>query len=106
MPSRRATYPAALKTGLKAPPGQQVYVLLVEYKGDCSDPSYSGRLSSWLRCATGGEGRVVTFPDCYAPILVPKRKLRSLKKQLGDEMLPLSPGLELDGNIPVGVREK
>ena len=38
--------------------------------------------------------RVITYPDDYVPILVPRRLVTSLKKQLGSQMLILSPHLE------------
>jgi hypothetical protein len=38
--------------------------------------------------------RVVTYPDFCVPVLVPKRLLPTLKKQLGPEMLILSPDLQ------------
>lgn len=79
---------AATETNPKLPQNVSVDFVLLKYKGNLDNVR-------WLDLDKYPGGCVITYPDSYVPIIVPKNRLEEVKKLLGDsEICVLRDGLK------------
>jgi hypothetical protein len=79
---------AATETNPKLPANVSVDFVLLKYHGNIDGVQ-------WLDMDKYPGGCVITYPDSYVPIIVPKTRLEEVKKLLGDsEICILRDGLK------------
>ena len=84
--------PVVVEPDISIPVGINFDCVLLKY----SDP-YDGHklnVASTRVLERMKGGRVITYPDCFTPILIPKDRLDEAKKIFGNQMSELSPELK------------
>lgn len=77
---------------VELPRGVEFDVVLLKYNDDCNTKDLPIAADRVMKLVDGG--RVVSYPDSYVPVIVNKDRLKEVQDRLGDQVLPLTPGLK------------